>query len=48
MREAENIAKIPRSTLKLRLNTLLKNGLIKRMGVGRGTWYTLHNPEFLA
>jgi Fic family protein len=39
--EAETLTKTPRSTLKLRLKHLSDQGLIKRHGKARGTWYVL-------
>jgi predicted HTH transcriptional regulator len=31
----------PRSTIKLYLRKLVKNGFLRRHGRGKGTWYTL-------
>ena len=39
MKEAEELTNTPRATLKLRITQLIKEGLITRMGKGRGTWY---------
>lgn len=40
-REAEEITKKPRSTVKKRLGDLVQDGLLVRCGKARGTWYQL-------
>lgn len=37
--EAEAITSAPRSTIKKRLGNLVEQGLLKRQGQGRGSWY---------
>jgi Fic family protein len=39
--EAEKLTKAPRPTVKARLSELVKRGLVKRQGQGRGAWYGL-------
>ena len=38
-KEAEQITGVPRATVKNRLNALVSDGLLKRYGKGRGSWY---------
>lgn len=39
--EAEKLTAAPRPTVKARLSELVKRGLLKRQGQGRGAWYGL-------
>lgn len=39
--EAEALTATPRSTIKKRLSDLVEQGLLKRQGQGRGSWYEL-------
>lgn len=38
--EAQKLVGAPRPTVKTRLSELVKRGLLKRQGQGRGTWYS--------
>lgn len=37
--EAQKLIGVPRPTVKMRLSELVKRGLLKRQGQGRGSWY---------